>query len=353
MTSNKKNILVGVTVLGAFVVLGWMIIQFGGRLGKLSGGATYLVNMTAPRANGLSEGAPVQYLGSPVGRVERILLNESRNGFDIELHINQDTDLPANVTATIRSINRISGASAVVLEPLEGLPQGSLREEARIRIIQAEVAGSDLVPDEVTALAVELRAAVEEFRASGLVDNLNRQVEQVGELANAMNELVGDEELRGDVKASVASVREAAASAERIAKELEEFTARLETMQQDASDLLAEAREVSSTVKRTTEHADEAIVSAQGQIESAGRNVDEVSRELLDRLEQMDGVLADVQAITTAIEEGKGTAGKMVNDDRLYEGLVINMQLLEGILKTSNRLLEQWEQEGIRLRLFR
>ncbi len=67
----------------------------------------------------------------------------------------------------------------------------------------------------------------------------------------------------------------------------------------------------------------------------------------------MHGILGDVQSITAAIDDGKGTAGKLVHDDRLYEALVINMQVLETTIQTTNRLLEQWEQEGIRLRLFR
>ena len=346
MTSRRKNILVGLTVLGALAILGWMILQFGGQVGSFLGGATYGVRMSAPRANGLSEGAPVQYLGTPVGRVETIKLNNTRTGFDVELRINSDTDLPANVSASIRSINRISGASAVVLEPTDDMPRGSLRDEAAMRVIQAAVSGSDIVPDEVTALAEELRIAVREMRESGLLDNFNRQVEQVGELARSMHELVGDEALRGDVRASIASMRESAESAERIGKQLEEFTARLESMQSDASQLIVEARDVSATVKRSAEHADQAIVGSQ-------ENFDAMTREVLARLEQMNGVMTDLHAITSAINDGKGTAGKMINDDRLYEGLVLNMQLVEELLGTTNRLLAQWEQEGVSLRLFR
>jgi hypothetical protein len=215
-----------------------------------------------------------------------------------------------------------------------------------MRVIQAAVSGSDIVPDEVTALAEEMRIAIREMRDAGMLDNINRQVEQVGELARSMHELVGDEALRGDVRESVASMREAAGSAERIGKQLEEFTERLDSMQSDAAELLTEARDVTSTVKRTAESADQAILSTQ-------EDFDAMSRQILARLEQMNGVMTDVQAITSAISAGKGTAGKMVNDDRLYEGLVINMQLLEGLLGTTNRLLAQWEQEGVSLRLFR
>lgn len=353
MTSHRKNILVGLTVLGAFVVLGWMIVQFGGRLGSLTAGKTYPVLVTAPRASGLSEGAPVQYLGLPVGRVERILLNKSRTGFNVELRINQGSNLPANLTATIRSVNPISGASAVVLEPIGAVAEGSLEQLTGERIIEAQVGASGLIPDDVSLLAEELRLAVAEFRQSGMIDNVNRQVEQVGELARSMNELIGDEELRSDVKASVASVREAAASAERVGKQMEEFATRMQAMQEDASAILTEVRDISSQARTTAQHADEAILSTQAQIEAAGKNVDDISRELIGRLEQMNGILADVQQITAAIDDGKGTAGKLVHDDRLYEALVINMQVLETTIRTSNRLLEQWEQEGIRLRLFR
>lgn len=346
MTSRRKNILVGLTVLGALAIMGWMILQFGGRVGGFLGGATYAVKMATPRANGLSEGAPVQYLGTPVGRVETISLNSTRTGFDVELRINSDTDLPANVSAAIRSINRISGASAVVLEPTDDMPRGSLREEAGVRVIQAAVSGSDIVPDEVTALAEELRIAVHEMRESGLLDNFNRQLEQVGELARSMHELVGDEAVRGDVRASVTSIREAAASAERIGKQLEEFTTRLESMQTETSALITEVRDTTTTVKRSAEHADQAILATH-------ENVESMAREMLARLEQMSGVLSDVEAITSAVADGKGTAGKMVNDDRLYEGLVLNLRLLEELLGTGNRLLAQWEQEGVSLHLFR
>jgi ABC-type transporter Mla subunit MlaD len=330
-----------------------MIVQFGGRLGALTSGKTYPVLVLAPRANGLSEGAPVQYLGLPVGRVERIVLDKSRTGFNVELRINQGSNLPANLTATIRSVNPISGASAVVLEPIGSVAEGSLEALEGQRLIEAQVASSSIVPDDISALADELRLAVEEFRSSGMIDNVNRQVEQVGELARSMNDLIGDEELRGDVKASVSSIREAAASAERVGKQMEEFATRLQAMQEDASAILTEVRDISSQAKTTAQHADEAIVSTQRQVEAAGKNVDEISRELIARLEQMNGILGDVQSITAAIDDGKGTAGKFVHDDRLYEALVINMQVLETTIQTTNRLLEQWEQEGIRLRLFR
>ena len=353
MTSQRKNILVGLTVLGAFVVLGWMIVQFGGRLGRLTGGAAYPVHMTTPRANGLSEGAQVLYLGAPVGRVESIQLNTDRTGFDVTLRIDLDSNLPANVVAAIRSMNPISGAAAVALEPEDGVATGSLRDVAEERVIVAEANGTSIIPEEFGSLAEELRSLVSELRESGLVDNVNQQVTKVGEIADSLNALVGDEQLRGDVKASVTSIREAAASAERIGKELEEFSARLNELEDDAATITADAREISGQMKQTAQRVDEVVIKTGEQVDALGENMDQVTIQIVGRLEQINGVLGDIEQITSKINNGEGTAGKLVNDDRLYEALVLNMQLLETTVQTTNRLLRQWEQEGIRLRLFR
>ena len=89
------------------------------------------------------------------------------------------------------------------------------------------------------------------------------------------------------------------------------------------------------------------------QVDSLGENMDQVTLQIVGRLQQMNTVLANIEDITSKINNGQGTAGKLVNDERLYEALVLNMQLLETTVQTTNRLLRQWEEEGIRLRLFR
>jgi hypothetical protein len=51
------------------------------------------------------------------------------------------------------------------------------------------------------------------------------------------------------------------------------------------------------------------------------------------------------------VEQGKGTAGMMVNDPRLYESMVDSAKQLNATLSDLNRLVQQWEQEGVTLRL--
>src|SRR5690606_28998934 len=129
---------------------------------------------------------------------------------------------------------------------------------------------------------------------------------RIGEVADAVNQLVGDEQLRGDIKASVASIREAADSAARVAVEMEAFSARLETMQTHADEVLIEAKNVAV-------ESGEAVTEARQTIASAGESVDELTRQFLTTLVTADKAINNVQEITAKINAGQGTAGKFVN----------------------------------------
>src|SRR5829696_8811914 len=69
LSPYRRNILVGVTVIGALVMLGWMILKFGDRPARLFGPDQMLVHFQADRADGLGEGSAVQFKGVDVGRI--------------------------------------------------------------------------------------------------------------------------------------------------------------------------------------------------------------------------------------------------------------------------------------------
>jgi uncharacterized membrane protein YdfJ with MMPL/SSD domain len=55
--------------------------------------------------------------------------------------------------------------------------------------------------------------------------------------------------------------------------------------------------------------------------------------------------------ITDKINKGQGSAGLAVNDSKLYQALVDDSRELNTNLNVMQRLLEQWEQEGLSLKL--
>ena len=49
---------------------------------------------------------------------------------------------------------------------------------------------------------------------------------------------------------------------------------------------------------------------------------------------------------------GQGTLGKLLNDPRAFEALVADLAELNRLLKTGNRIAEQLEEEGVKVRIF-
>jgi phospholipid/cholesterol/gamma-HCH transport system substrate-binding protein len=86
------------------------------------------------------------------------------------------------------------------------------------------------------------------------------------------------------------------------------------------------------------------IAKAEGQIDSIGK-------QLGDRLTQVATLLDTFNQISAKINDGKGTAGALVNDAKLYQNLVDTSEQLKLSMTDLRRLVEQWEQEGVSMRL--
>jgi phospholipid/cholesterol/gamma-HCH transport system substrate-binding protein len=67
--------------------------------------------------------------------------------------------------------------------------------------------------------------------------------------------------------------------------------------------------------------------------------------------ERLADLLASLEKTTNAIAEGKGTAGKFVNDPRLYDGLVDLTKSLKSTTDDLKVLIQKWSEEGVPLHL--
>ena len=70
-----------------------------------------------------------------------------------------------------------------------------------------------------------------------------------------------------------------------------------------------------------------------------------------DRLTQIAKLLDQFQSVAEKIDKGQGSAGALVNDPRLYESLLDTSRELNLTIKDFKRLVEQWEQEGVSLKV--
>jgi ABC-type transporter Mla subunit MlaD len=223
----------------------------------------------------------------------------------------------------------------VSLEVPEGQkPQGRLQPGAQV---PAKFVGLDLMPPEIGQLANELRLTAEQLRESHLVEHLdetiqtvNVQLQKAGKLVDTIDNTVHDSQVQENLRASLENVRKATEQANRVGANLEKFSGRLEQM---------------------GDRFDHVAQSADTTINKAQAHIDDLAKQMTDRMEQAARLLTQVQSITAKVDGGKGTAGMLVNDPKLYEGLVDTTKELSGVLRDLKLLVEQIREEGFPLRL--
>ncbi len=341
MSGGRQNVFVALTVLGALVALGWMIIKFGGTLGGLAAGGGHPINLVLPRVDGLSEGARVVYRGRSVGRVSGISLSEERTAFDVGLLINNE-QVPANVIGVVRATNPISGGAIIELD-LEGdAAQGSLFEVA---VIPGISEGGGLLPPEVPKLAGDLSALLAEVRQERLVPLLVKQVESLGELITSVNAIAGDDELIGELRQAITSAQHATEVATTAAEEYQRLGTGLNDLQVEARVVLEDIKAISASARSTTATANDAVAKAQDDLTL-------VTDSVLARLDRVDRLLVTGEGVAAKLNNGEGTLALMLNDPSVYRILEDDLRILGELLKGARRLIEQFEEEGVNVSIF-
>jgi ABC-type transporter Mla subunit MlaD len=317
MSPNRRNVVVGLTVLGALVILAGMLLKFGGPSIKLfSHGNSVQIHLTGDRADGLSEGAPVTYLGQSVGRVLRVTRDQNNVNINIDAEVDDLPPLPGNVEGIIR-INSPIGGSAVLSLELVGAPmtkpEGTLADGQHM---VAKYVGSELIPPAIAALATQIKD-------SQVVMHLDQQVREAGNVLKGLDDYVNNAKTKADIQASLENFRHVSETAGVAAENARKFSANLDAVQAN----------VNATV--TTTRAE----------------IDRVSRQVDDRMLQVSKLLDAAQSVAAKVDKGPGTASLLVNDPKLYQSLVDNSRELTATIADLKRLVEQWEQEGVSFKL--
>ena len=330
MSPYRRNVLVGAVVLIGLGVLGWMVLKFANQAANFFlGGDGTRATLRAERADGVAEGSGVTYRGMTVGRVVKVYRRpDSPAHVYVDVLVDSQPPLPSNLKAYIRA-SSLLGASATISLEEDGQSNGQALVSGGPPL-EAEYSGLEF--SEVTGLFADIRQRKLIQHADEAITSIQAQAERAGKLLDSANELVADPKMRDDLHKAVANVREATEQANRIGASLEKFSGKLEKISADTSATVGEVRVT---------------------VAESRKNLDELSKQISGRVDQVAGALENLQAVTAKIDKGEGTAGALVNDPKLYQSLVDTSEELNLTVASLRRLIEQWEQEGVTLRLNR
>jgi ABC-type transporter Mla subunit MlaD len=399
MSSYRRNVIVGVVVLGGLIALAWMMLRFAGRAANffLAGGTP--VTVRTDRADGVADGSAVLFKGVNVGRVVKVYRKVDDDYVYIDLLVDADPPLPGDIVADIKANSLLGASASIDLRPpsadelrragrgpgtAQSQDGGRARAGTGAAGTAATTAARSASPGEPSAGApgaasprtspttdpmtmpqvgmvavqspppvlragqtipaqfsgmnfAEVTGLFERVREQQLVEHVNqtveevrRQVQKTGHMLDELNALVSDPQMQADVRKTVANIREATEAARRVSGDLEKFTA-------DLKDISVETRATVTEVRTT-------VVEGRA-------HMDDLAERIAARVDQLADVLQQVQSVAAKVNSGEGTAGKLINDPKLYESMVDTAEELNLTIRDLKVLVEQWQEEGVSLRL--
>jgi phospholipid/cholesterol/gamma-HCH transport system substrate-binding protein len=306
MMSITTEAKVGLFVLVGLIVLAYMSFQVGQKGVGLRKG--YTVDVVFENVSGLSKDADVQIAGVEVGRVQDIRLKDGKAL--VRLRIRSDVALEADVKASIKT-HGILGDKYIEITPgTKGM--AFIKEGEQIMNVERQ-ADIDRLIHQIGAIADDIKTV------SGSLSNVmggQAGQENIGGILENMRMLTRN--INTLVVSNEATIRAMFLNAQDLTGNLNRMV-----VQNDAK-----VGEVIDNLKGASKEMEKTFSSFSAIAEDVKKG---------QGIEKLNKTLASLQEVSDKINQGKGTIGKLVNDEETINNL---NQSLAGI----NRYVTKAEQ---------
>lgn len=251
--------------------------------------------------SGLSTGNPVLYNGFRVGQVKEIEINKSTGNIEVRFSIDKGLEIPSNSKAVIANADLL-GSKAVRID------RGS----------STEMVENGGVLDGEIEESLEERVEREILPLKDDIGGLIKSLEQfVGWLNNTMDQSAGNkiDKILDDF---VTTSRNFSRSSYRVDTLLGSF----QSTANHANKIVKNIRNQNETITRVMDNTamfTDSLAAASGSVKGI--------------IDESSAMIKDLQNIIADVESGKGTMGKFMKDDELYNNLNSNSARLDSLLK--------------------
>lgn len=293
---RHRDMIVGVFVILAMMAFLWMLWRFRDlplAAGKIT---SFEILVHFPEVPGVQKDTPVQYCGYQVGRVLNVAPptrfdqeGQIRHRVTVTLAIDrQFADIPAY--ADVQILKRGLGSSYIEIR----LDDAKKTEPVQFMKDQMVLNGTV--------------GTASEFFPPDVQKKLENLVDSITVLSNNANSIIGDTENQANIKNMLENMDQATAQARAALESFQKF-----------SDVSADKAEL-------------------------------LGDKVGAMVETFDGALSELRQVLAKMESGQGTAGKMLNDGRLYENLLESSQELQMALEQLKEWAADAREKGIRIK---
>ena len=348
---KHRNFVVGLFVLLGVTALVWLIFKFGDLPGIVTQMKAFQVNVQFPTATGIQKDTPVRFCGYQIGRVMAVMAPKvrpeiredgqpGREYFQaaVVLSIDKSYMMMIPSCVEVKLMTRGLGSSYIELkqhpdDPI--VPLDPNRPETRYLVDGMWLQGS--------------AGMTSEFFPEESQQKLNDLIEGINNFIGNANEIIGDQNSKEHMKATLANLAEASRQAKATMEEFEKLAAAGTTVLEHAD---AKVEEVVSSLIETSDEIKEFASTGTSTLHSVDAKADKLILSMMDTSEQLSGAMGEMRLVLEKINSGDGTAGKLLNDGTFYENLLDNTMQLKALLEEMKAFIKEWRDKKIDVRLF-
>lgn len=322
---KRRDVAVGIFVILGLGALGWMILKFGDLPTAITRMKSFQVYVQFPTAPGVMKDTPVRFCGYQVGRVTTVMSPQVREDLSSGQKYHQTlcilsisrryTDIPSNVE--VKLMTRGLGSSYLEL-----------------KVDPRKLPAPPQDPNDLSTCFLQEGMAVQgstgitsEFFPEESQQKLDQLVKGIGAFVDNANHIIGDPNNQRNLKATLAN----------LSKTSNAFPTAVEqaiAMMKDAQKTLEEFRQLAAT-------GNESLKGADGKM-------DRLVASMVATSDEIGKSVAQLRLTVEKVNSGQGSAGRFVNDGRLYEGLLEDTTQLNLVLKNFQELLNKINEKGLR-----
>lgn len=346
MKESTRNMLVGVFVMASLGALAVMMVWFGETPDWLRRNEWDLTISGVRDLRGIGDGSPVKLNGVEIGRVSSLDFRDREHpeqGVVIIAGIEKQYSIP-------------QGAYAKVYGATLGFGSG------HINIIMAEGVDSSPIPTDNAQIRGEMASMIGEIVTKDMVDSVQRAIDNAGDflaaarpVAENLDNLLESRPIK-ELDAGTLDPQDQQANVTTVVERIDNLVAHLNAVlgdvqvQDDVKGVVRDLKDTSEDLKQYVAmlrfKTEKLVDSADTVVGRTGDNLDGSFKLLNDVFESAGDAAKSIASVAQGLKEGKGTAGLIAGDERLYEAAVLTLLRFEEALSTLNRILTKIDEEG-------
>jgi phospholipid/cholesterol/gamma-HCH transport system substrate-binding protein len=365
MNERQMQFVVGLVVF-ATMIIGGLLAMLNGPMPSEwlpFGQATYEVAIQLPQAPGVDLNTPVRKNGLLIGRVAEI--EDRDNGVVLHVNIEGDRRLLTSHVPHLRTsvlgdatIDFVSEPTNLPPEPLQDgatiqgvvdpnpfdaiAKLGDLQDDVQ-QTMQALARAGNEVADVAQRVDEAFGSETEEGRVKRLLDATERAMTQLGNAAEAFNEIMGENILDEPATQSVPPATQGVPPATQGARPTSSIAASLvnfqppdqaevvvqvpttrERLKQALNELPDAVRDFRVTMQElrvVLDSANKNFRDLEGFTAPLGANGQQIVNSILETTEGLDRMVEELNVFSQALSNREGTLGQLIHDRQVYENL--------------------------------